>query len=328
MRQKIRWGILATGDIARQFAEDLRTLEDAELVAVGSRSQESADVFADKHNIPRRHASYQSLAEDPDIDIIYVATPHTLHKENAILCLESGKHVLCEKPLAINAHDAEMMIGCARERKLFLMEAVWTRFFPLMQEIRRLISENVIGQPKILTADFGCKADFNPQSRIFDPKMAGGALLDIGIYTLSLSSMIFGEPSQVMSMAHLGETGVDERSGILLQFPGNEMSVLYSTNRSNTPNEAVISGNCGQIKIHSQWWRPTKATLSLDGQDGSPLEMPCDDAYGYKYEAEEVMKCIREGKTECEIMPLDETLSVLKTMDTIRKQWNLRYPME
>ena len=212
--KKFRWGILGTGAIARQFVQGLRSLPEAEVFAVGSRSEASATKFADKRNIPRRHASYDVLASDPDVDVVYIATPHPFHAENATLCLQAGKAVLCEKPFCVNAAEAERVVELAREKRLFIMEGMWTRFFPLMEEVRRLVSEGAIGEVRMLNVDFGFRADLDPASRLFDQRLGGGALLDVGVYCVSFSSMVLGRPSGFVSLPHLGETGVDEQASV------------------------------------------------------------------------------------------------------------------
>ena len=203
--EKVRWGILGTGAIAKQFVQALRFVPEAEVFAVGSRSRASAQEFADKKGIPRRHASYDDLASDPDVDVVYIATPHPFHAENATLCLEAGKAVLCEKPFCVNAAEAERVVGLARKKRLFIMEGMWTRFFPLMEEVRRLVSEGAIGEVRMLNVDFGFRADLDPASRLFDPKLGGGALLDVGVYCVSFASMILGRPSGSVGLSHLGE---------------------------------------------------------------------------------------------------------------------------
>ncbi|MBZ0289460.1 MAG: Gfo/Idh/MocA family oxidoreductase, partial [Anaerolineae bacterium] len=207
MYEKVRWGIIATGRIAGLFAQGLSVIPDAELVAVGSRTQEAADAFADQYNIPRRHASYEALAEDDAVDAIYVATPHPFHKDNTLLGLKNGKAVLTEKPFAINAAQAGEMINYAREKRVFLMEAMWSRFIPAMVRARQLVQQGAIGEPRMITVDFGFRAGWNPQSRVLNPELAGGALLDVGVYCISLASSIFGsQPAHIASMGHLGET--------------------------------------------------------------------------------------------------------------------------
>ena len=327
MSQKIQWGILGTGSIAHKFATGLSFLSDAELVAVGSRNIERADQFANRFDIPNRHPSYESLVSDPTIDIIYIATPHNLHQENTQLCLESGKAVICEKPFAINANQAKKMVESAQTEKLFLMEAMWTRYLPLMVELRATLDKNLIGEVRMLTADFGFRAEPNPESRLFNPKLGGGALLDVGIYTISLASMIFGSPTQVVSLAHLGETGVDEQAGIVLSYAQNELAILHTAIRTNTPQEAIIMGTQGRIRIHSPWWIPNTMTIELSGEPPKTIEIPYE-GNGYHYEATEAMNCLRFNKLDSDTMPLSETISIMQTLDQIRDQWGLKYPME
>jgi predicted dehydrogenase len=327
MAAKIRWGILGTGNIAKTFATGLSVLPDAELVAVGSRSTEAAAAFGERFDVPRRHDSYEALASDPQVDVVYVATPHSMHKQNSALCLEAGKAVLCEKPFTLNAAEAAELIGLARERGLFLMEAMWTRFLPAMSRVRQLLADRAIGEPRMLTADFGFRTRVNPQGRLFDPALGGGALLDVGIYPVSLASMVFGTPARVTSMAELGETGVDEQAAIILGYKGGQLALLSTAIRTNTPQVAYIMGTDGMLKIHRQSWRPTTLTLGAAGEEPQLIEEPYT-GNGYNYEATEVMRCLREGRTESALMPLDETLAIMRTLDELRGQWGLRYPGE
>jgi predicted dehydrogenase len=323
----IRWGILGTGRIAKTFAQGLAVLPDAELVAVGSRSQTTADAFGDMFHVPHRHASYEGLAADPDVDVVYVATPHSLHRDNSLLCLEAGKAVLCEKPFAINAAQAEEVVALARECGRFVMEAMWTRFLPAIVRVRGLLAEGAIGEVRLLSADFGFRAEFDPRGRLFDPYLGGGALLDVGVYTVSLASMVFGPPARIVSMAHLGPTGVDEQAAVILGYERGQLAVLTTAVRTSTPQEAILMGTGGQMRIHSQWWHPTTLTLALEGREEEVIYLPFE-GNGYHYEAAEVMDCLRSGRLESDVMPLDETLAIMETMDQMRAQWGLRYPME
>jgi len=322
----IRWGILGPGSIAHRFAEGLSVIPDAELVAVGSRSSERADVFADKFDIPKRHGSYADLANDPDVDAIYVSTPHPFHKEYSILCLKAGKSVLCEKPMAINAQQAKEMIDCARAEKKFLMEAIWTRFLPVIVKVREWVAEGAIGEPRMLTADFGFRSGWNPQGRLMNPEMAGGGLLDVGVYTVAMAYMVFGKPSRIVSMAHIGETGVDEQAAMVLGYDAGQLALLSCAIRTNTPQDARIMGTEGSIHIPG-FWHSTSATLHAAGKE--PVQAGTSfEGNGYNYEAVEVMRCLREGKLESDVMPLDESLSIAETMDQMRAKWGLKYPME
>ena len=327
MKQKIRWGILGTGNIAHSFATGLPFLPDAELLAVGSRSQATADAFGDAFGVPRRYASYEELVGDADVDVIYISTPHPFHRENTLLCLEAGKAVLCEKPFAMNAREAEEMIGCARSKKVFLMEAMWTRFVPVMVRLRELLRAAAIGEVRMVAADFGFQADFDPESRLFDRDMGGGALLDVGVYPVALASMVFGAPSEVVGLAHLGETGCDEQSAMLLGHPGGRLAILYTAIRIDTPQVATLMGTAGSITIHAPWWKPARLTLARSGAEPEVFDLPFD-ANGYNYEAAAVMEALRAGKLEDETMPLDETLAIMRTLDRIRAEWGLSYPAD
>ena len=277
--------------------------------------------------ILRRHASYHALASDPDVDVVYIATPHPFHAENATLCLEAGKAVLCEKPFCVNAVEAERVVGLAREKGLFLMEGMWTRFFPLMGEVRRLVSEGALGEVRMLNVDFGFRADPDPASRLFAPGLGGGALLDVGVYCVSFASMVLGRPSGSVGIPHLGETGVDEQTSVVLEHAGGRLANLSIGIRTTTPQEATIMGTEGYVRIHAPWWRPKSMTISRPGTEDEYIEAPLS-GNGFNYEAAEVMRCLEAGKTESEIMPLDETVSVMRTMDSIRAAWGLKYPGE
>ena len=328
MAQAIRWGILGTGSIANKFAHGLSVLPDAQLVAVGSRAQKTADAFGDAFGIPRRHASYEALATDPDVDAIYVSTPHPLHMPNTLLCLEAGKAVICEKPFAINTREAEQMVRVAREKRVFLMEAMWTRFIPIVVKVREWLAEGRIGEVRMVAADFGFRAGWNEESRLLNKAMGGGALLDVGIYAVSFASMVLGrQPERIAGLADIGRTGVDEQSAMVLGYDKGELAMLYTAVRTNTPQEAQVLGTDGAIRIVPPFWKGTSATCTRYGGGSETLEIPYE-GNGYNFEAAEVMACLRAGRLESEAMPLDETLAIMKTMDRIREQWGLQYPAD
>ena len=324
---KIRWGILSTGRIAHRFAEAVKGMQDAELVAVGSRSIEKARQFAAEYSIPHAHATYENLANDADLDAIYVSTPHPMHKDSSILCLNAGKAVLCEKPFTLNAAEAEAVIQTARAKNVFLMEAMWTRFLPGLVKVRELIASDAIGEPRMVTADFGFRANFDPKSRLFDPHLGGGGLLDVGVYCVSFASMVFGRPEQVTSLAQLGQTGVDEQAAWVLGYGGGQLALMSSAVRTTTQHEAWISGTTGMIKLHTPWYAPTKLSLLIPGQAEQVIDLAFE-GNGFNYQAAEVGKCLRIGKKESSILPLDETLQVMNTLDRIRSPWGLTYPSE
>jgi len=324
---KFRWGILGPGNIAKKFATGLQALDDAELVAVGSRSKERADAFADQFKAPRRYGSYEALVNDPDVDAIYVATPHPFHKENSILCLEAGKAVLCEKPFAINQREAQAVIDVARRKRVFLMEAMWTRFLPATLKVREWITSGAIGQVQMMSADFGFRANVNPQGRLFNLHLGGGGLLDVGIYPISYASMVFGaQPKKISSQAHIGETGVDEQAAMVFGYESGGMALLSCAVRTRTPQDARILGTDGMITVPPMFWNATKATLSASGKTEA-IDLP-HKGNGYEYEAAEVARCVRAGKIESEGLPHAETLAIMQTLDAVRAQWGLKYPME
>jgi len=326
-RQPVRWGILGTGRIAKEFAAALSFVNGAKLVAVGSRSQKSADEFGERFNVARRHAPYEQLADDPQVDAVYVSTPHALHRDNTILCLAAGKHVLCEKPFAINATQAAEMIGAAKKHRRFLMEAMWTRFLPAMAELRNLLAKGAIGEPRLLQADFGFRAEFNRKGRLFDPNLGGGALLDVGVYPVALSSMIFGAPDRVTGDADVGKSMVDEQSAMVLHHKRGQLSVLSAAVRTDTIQEAIIYGSEGWIRVNSPWWKATTITVHRKGAKERTITAPIRGT-GYNYQADEVVRCLTSGKRQSDVMPLSETLSIMKTLDAIRMSMGLRYPID
>jgi dihydrodiol dehydrogenase / D-xylose 1-dehydrogenase (NADP) len=328
MTKTIRWGILGTGNIARQFATGLQSAKDAALVAVGSRAEKTAEKFGKKFNVERRHACYADLANDPEVDVVYVSSPHQAHKDDSILCLRAGKAVLCEKPFTINRPQAEELVAVARAEKRFLMEAMWTRFLPAVAQVRKWLKEGVIGEPRMVQADFGFRTDVQAEGRLFDPACGGGSLLDVGIYPLSFACMVFGaQPTEIQTLADIGETGVDEQAAMALGYSGGRMALLASAVRTNTPQDARIMGTEGIIHIPSPYWKGTQAVLTLNGKDPQVVDCPYE-GNGYNCEAEAVGDCLRDGKLEHDTMPLDESLALMETMDRIRAQWGLKYPME
>lgn len=323
----IRWGILGTGRIAKDFARGLTAVRGAALVAVGSREQATADAFARQFKVTRAHRTYEALADDAEVDAIYVSTPHPLHCENTLLCLGRGKAVLCEKPFAMNAKQAATMVAAARKKKLFLMEAMWGRFQPAQVKLRSLIADGVIGEPRLLQADFAFRVPFDAKSRLFDPKLGGGALLDVGIYPLSLASMIFGTPDKIAGLADLGRTGVDEQSAYILHHKGGAMAVLHAAVRTECAQEARLFGAEGSITMTSPFWKCEQLVVRRTGRKERLIKCPLR-GNGWNYQADEVGRCLREGRLESSVMPLDETVAIMKTMDAIRRQWGLKYPTE
>ncbi len=326
MSNNIRWGILGTGRMAGNFAMGLKELNDAELVAIGSRTKDSAQRFAAKFNVPNIHQGYENVTTDENVDVIYIATPHNSHKDNAVLCLENGKAVLCEKPFTINAEEAEMVINLARSKNIFLMEAMWTRFIPAVVKLRELLDKQVIGNVQLMLAGGAFIPEFDPEFYLFNYKLGGGVLLDAGVYLISMASMVFGAPDKILAMGQLGKTGVDEHDAILLEHGNGALASLYISLRAKSSPDLSLMGDKGKIYAHAPIFCPSKLTIAADGKE-EVIELPFE-ANGYQYEAMEVGRCLREGKTESGIMPLDETLQIMRTMDNIRTQFGLKYSNE
>ncbi len=322
--KKIRWGIISTGRIARKFAAATKLLPDAELVAVGSRSQDTADVFGDAHGVPRRHASYEDLVADPEVDAVYVATPHPFHRPNTVLALEAGKHVLCEKPLAVNAGEATEMVRVAREKGLFLMEAMWTRFLPVWVDIKARLDSGELGGIASLQANFGVPMPAD-EARIHEPGLAGGGLLDLGIYPISLASWLLGKPKTVSSWATMTKTNVDERTAMLFTYAGGSFAMLSSAIDVWTTCEAEIVTEKAFIRARRLWHEAQSyEVVNPDGSD--VVTKPFEN--GFQFQISHTMNRIRRGQTESEVMPLDESLEIMRTMDALRAEWGFKYPFE
>ena len=323
---KYKWGILAPGTIAKKFAQGLSVIPDAIPYAVGSRDIQRAKDFASEFKFEKSYGSYEELSNDPDIDIIYVAVPHTLHKDAALMCLKKGKAVLCEKPMGINAAQIAEMTKCARENNVFLMEAAWNRFLPVTVKLRELLKSGAIGDVRLVYADFGFRANVDPEARLFAPALGGGSLLDVGVYNLSLCSMIFGkQPAAIHSHMNIGSTAVDEECAVMLQYEQGQSAFLFSALRLNTPWIAKIIGEDGRIEIPSYW---NGRSLKLyKGRDVEEFDLNYETT-GYQYEAIEVMRCLDLELKESPVMPLEESLKIMQTADLIRKENNLSYPME
>lgn len=327
---KIKWGILGTGWIAEQFASDLKHASNGELYAIGSRTLESASRFAEKFGAPVSHGSYEELAADPNVDAIYVATPHPFHKENVLTALAGGKAVLCEKPFTVSAHELQTLIEAARDKKLFLMEAMWSRFLPPIVQVRKWLEEGKIGEVRVVKAEFGFDAGWNPEGRLLNPELGGGALLDAGIYPVSFASMVFGpNPDKIWTTAHIGETGVDEHFTILLDYGNGKTASLHGGVRLDLPNDAFIHGTKGYIHI-PQFLFAKEATLHVSGEEPVTVTDDREDRgiKGYAYEAEEVGRALAEGRRESSVITLAESMGIMRLLDNVRGQWGLKYPFE
>jgi len=326
MSKTLGWGIIGAGSIACKLAEALPDVKGAKLVAIGSRQQKKADAFGDRYNIPHRHDSYEKLVGDPDVDVVYVATPHPMHRPHALLALKAGKGVLVEKPFTVNAGEASEVVRTARRKKLFCMEAMWSRFLPSVLKARELIAAGAIGDLRMVMADFGFRAGVDRKGRLFAPELAGGGLMDVGVYAVSFAMSLLGEPEKIVSLMEPTVTGVDGQAGIVMRHAGGELSLLATGVRTNTLQEATILGTDGHIRLHAPWWAGGPLTVVAGGKE-KVVKAPVAEN-GFVYQCREVVKCVKAGRLESDIMPLDESLSEMKTLDAIRAQWGLKYPME
>jgi predicted dehydrogenase len=312
----IRWGILGTGRIARTFTEDLLLLPDHEVAAVGSRAPHTAEAYAAEYGLPRAYGTYAELAADDAIDVVYVATPHSGHDAAARACLAAGRAVLVEKPLTPRAAEAERLVAYARERGLFLLEGMWTRFNPLIVKLRELVADGAIGEISAIYADFAWAPPYDPASRFWSADLAGGALLDLGVYPLSFTWMLLGRPDSVQARAALAPTGVDANTGILLGYDSGAVALLHCGLTAESPQAATVIGTRGRIDLPATFFRPT--TMTLHRTDAEPETFNLDlKGHGFTFEAGEVARCLREGLLESPQMPLDETVAIIRTMDDI-----------
>lgn len=328
MKKTIRWALAGTGGISNAFARGLRAAEGAQAFAVVSRSKENAASFAARHGVQKTYVDFDAMLNDADIDIVYLGVPHSAHRELAIRAFKAGKAVLCEKPAAINAAELSEMIRCAREHKVFFMEAMWTRFVPPLCKVREWLADGLIGEVRMVQGNFGFRAAVPASHRLLDIQQGGGALLDAGVYPLSLASMVFGgaKPQKTSGVLSIGASGVDEAASAIVHWGPHKTAMISASLSLATVSDAWIYGTEGYIHL------PTfvfcrSANLAIAGKSASHWEGDFR-GNGYNYEAEAVMDCIREGRQESEIMPLDESLVIAQTMDEIRGECGFVYPQE
>jgi predicted dehydrogenase len=320
-----RWGIAATGHIAGRFATGLQEVG-ADLVAVGSRDQGRADAFADEFGIPRRHGSYEDLAADPAVDVVYVATPHVRHAADTLLFLSAGKHVLCEKPFALNRAEADVMVDAARAAGLFLMDAVWSRCLPSYRMLREVLAAGHIGSPLIVDADLGMVVPFDPRHRLYDIEVGGGATLDLGVYPVQLVSLVLGPPDRVHGTGHIGPTGVDELMAATLHHADGSLGVVRGAITAPVACDARITGTEGWVTIGRRMHMPPFLDVTAGGST-ERIDV-AHEGEGLRFEAVEVERCLAEGRIESPLMPLAETLTIMSSLDAIRAGIGMTYPGE
>ncbi|MBE7173444.1 MAG: Gfo/Idh/MocA family oxidoreductase [Williamsia sp.] len=323
MNKTVRWGILGPGKIAHKFASALNHTPGAELVAVASRDAERAQHFANQFKARRAYSDYRQLAEDGEVDIVYVATPHAFHCEHTLLCLEHHKAVLCEKPLALNNEQVSRMINTARKQACFLMEGMWSRCLPFTRKIEALLDE--IGPVQFVRADFGFRAPADPASRLFDPALGGGSLLDVGIYPIALATLFLGEPAGIYATGRLAATGADEYCNIQLRYPGGQSASLLSSIGMQTGLTAEIVGTKGRVEVPAPWYKTERFTRYLGFNEGQQEFHFPHDHNGYEYEIREAMRCLQEGLTESPLLPHSFSMQLSRIMDEVRRQCGVVY---
>ncbi|MFJ9628345.1 Gfo/Idh/MocA family protein [Streptomyces sp. NPDC101175] len=328
--ENVRWGILATGGIAAAFTAALVDLPDAEVVAVASRTEESAKAFADRFGIGRAYGDWAALAADGDIDVVYVATPHSAHRAAAGLCLGAGRNVLVEKAFTLNSREATELVDLAAARGGFLMEAMWMYCNPLIRRLKALVDDGAIGEVRTVQADFGLAGPFPPAHRLRDPAQGGGALLDLGVYPVSFAHLLLGEPAGIEASAVLSPEGADLQTAALFSWDSGALAALHCSIVGGTGTSASVTGALGRIDIPDGFFHPERFVLHRDGRD--PEEFVLDPADGprntLRHEAAEVMRALRAGETESPLVPLAGTLAVMRTLDAVRERIGVRYPQE
>jgi predicted dehydrogenase len=324
--EKFNWGILGPGGIAQAFAKDLSFIQGHTIAAVGSRSLENAQKFSAQFG-GTAYGSYEELVADPTVDAIYVATPHPAHHDNVILALNAGKPVLCEKPFAVNAKEAQSMVDAASRKSVALMEAMWARFLPHYAKVREIVESGVLGPILSIHADHGQRLADQGIARLIEPELAGGALLDLGIYPVSFAHMILGNPSEITSQAVLTEKGVDAQTSMIFKYDGGAQAVLTTTMIEQTPCRAVVAGLNGWLEIDRTFYNPSAMRVVLN--NGTVTEYPNSyNGHGLREQAEIFKQLVRSGKLESDILTWTDTVDIMKSLDTVRAQIGLKYPFE
>ncbi len=316
---------MGLGKIANKLASDLQLSDNVTLQGVASRDLNKAQQFGQKFNAVNHYDGYEELTNDPDVDVIYIATPHVFHFEHTMMCLKQGKSVLCEKPMGMNAQEVETAIKEAKSKNLFLMEGMWTRFIPATEKLIELLDNKVIGGLISVHADFGFKGDFNLQSRVYNKSLGGGSLLDIGIYPIYLSLLALGIPSRIQATARMMETDVDSFCAMLFDYDNSAKAVLECTFESDTPTEAFVYGSTGSLKIHNRFHHSQMITWYQGKEVKQVFELPYE-GNGYGYEIEEANRCVQNRSIESTKLPHQMSLNLATVMDRVRKEIGLTYP--
>jgi predicted dehydrogenase len=328
----VRWGISATGGIATSFAKALARVDDASLQAVSSRSLERANAFAAEHGAARAYGSLEQLLEDPRVDVVYIASPHSEHCREALAAVAAGKHVLVEKPFGLNARETARVFDAAANAGVFVMEALWSRFLPAYVRLRELVADGAIGEIRSVEASFGFPFPYGPEHRLFDPGLGGGALLDLGIYPVNVAMHLLGPPVDVAATAVLGETGVDVNTLVALRFAGGAVASAHCSLTAMLPNTARVIGTLGWVDLPAMHHCPESLVLRTFGPWPEPektevLELPVG-ADGLRHQVREVHRCLAEGRQQSAVMSWEHTLDLMTTLDCVRERIGLTYPEE
>jgi len=315
----VRWGVVGPGRIAESVLPDFAHVEGAEVVAVASRSQERAQAFADRHEIARAYGGYGGILGDDEVDALYIATPHPQHEAVALAAIAAGKAVLVEKSFTATVAGAERVVEAARREQVFAMEAMWTRFQPVVVKIRELIADGAVGEVRQVQADLGVDRPYDPSDRLFDLAQGGGAMLDLGVYVVSLAQHFLGDPATVSVSGSLAPTGADVEAGVLLGYEDGRAASLLMSLRNPTPGAARLHGTKGWIEIHPRFHHPKTFVLHRTGHDPETFELP-PLGVGYSHELIEVTQCLLQGRTESAVMPLRDTLAVQRILNDACEQ--------
>ncbi|CAN5373912.1 Gfo/Idh/MocA family oxidoreductase [soil metagenome] len=316
MSKTYRWGILGPGKIAEKFCEAMKVADDSEVYAIASRDKEKAKLFGEKYNASKYYGSYEEMMKNENVDIIYIATPHSFHYEQAMQCFENNKPVLCEKPMCINYGQSAKLVESAQQKNLFLMEGMWTLCMPFMQKIKQVIDEDKIGKVRCVSAQFGFLSEYNPQNRLWNKKLGGGSLLDVGVYNIFLATVLLGKPENLKCVARISDTGIDEYVNLVMTYSNGATAQLLSSIVFNTNTDAHIFGEKGRIIIKDPWSKATDLNIIIDGEMGEKFSEP-HECNGFEYQIREVIECLEKGKIESESVPHKLTLIVSKLMDEI-----------
>jgi predicted dehydrogenase len=326
MSKTYNWAILGCGKIARKFANDLKTLPNASLYAAASRSIDNAQAFASELGFEKAYGSYEEMVNDPEVDAVYIASPHSHHFEHALLCLNHHKAVLCEKAFAINSKEVAQMIEASRRNNTFLMEAFWTMFQPSFQKAMEIVRSGELGALKMVRSDFAFNADYNPEKRLYNVELGGGSLLDIGIYPIFMSLMALGKPSEIKTLASICPTGAEESIMMSFNYPGGEIASLVSSFASQSSTQTEFSFENGFVRLNRRFFTPTTITYWKIQEEEITLTFEKGKGSGYEYEAAHVMECLDAGKIESDRMPLSVSADLMEIMDWVRKDAGIVFP--